>query len=120
MKPESGINNRWELLDRAVGVDGLRRRFNAYSWYNDDDLKISKDEHWCGFWNDCFDFVTVWPKTSAGMTIVRRIVEAFTDNGYTVESCVNNGVSIRYETMTAQESHDKARRNLLSGGRCSD
>lgn len=120
MKPESGIKGRWELLEEIIGIENLKHKFNAYGWYNGEHLRITKDEHWSGWWNDCFNFVTVFPKTYTGKRLVQRIGEAFTDNGYTVRACINQGISILYETMTAEESHKKAEQNLLSGGRMSD
>ena len=120
MKPENGINNRWDLIEQATGVKDLKHKFNAYSWYNDCHLKISREEHWCGWWNDCFDFVTVFPKDNLGVKMMQTIRDLFTRNGYTVSDLINNGISIHYETMTAKESNDKATENLLSGGRMSD
>ena len=120
MKPESGINNRWELLEQSIGIDDLMRKFNGYGWYNGEHVRISKDEHWSGWWNDCYNFVSIFPKTYCGKRMIQSISEAFAANGYKITPIINSGVSIIYETMTAQESHEKARQNLLSGGRMSD
>lgn len=120
MKPESGINNRWKLLESIVGVENLKSKFNAYGWYYNIHLKISKDEHWGGWWNDCFNFVDVFPKTDLGKELIQSITDVFTENGYTIQPIVNNGISIIYMTMTQQESHEKAKQNLLNGGRMSD
>lgn len=120
MKPESGIENRWELLESVVGVDNLKRKFNAYGWYHGEDFWISKDEHWCGWWNNVFNFVNVFPKTYRGSKIIETIARKFAEHGYTIQPIINNGISIVYETMTPEESDNKALRNLLNGGRMSD
>ena len=119
MKPESGISNRWELLESIVGVD-TKKKFNAYGWYNDNDIKMSKDEHWCGWWNDCFDFISIFPNSYLGKRMVDRIAELFAENGWSIKPIVNSGISLHYETMTRKESDDKALRNLLNSGRMSD
>ena len=120
MKPESGIEHRWELLEQAIGVDDLRHKFNAYGWYNGEHLRITKDEHWSGWWNDCFNFVSIFPKTYHGKRMLQSVSEVFKGNGYMISPIINSGISITYETMTPQESHEKARQNLLNGGRMSD
>lgn len=120
MKPESGINNRWKLLESATHIDDLRNKFDAYGWYNDEHLKMSKDEHWSGWWNDCFNFISIFPNTYHGKLMIRSISNVFAENGYTIRAIINNGIDIVYSTMTQQESHEKAKRNLLNGGRMSD
>ena len=120
MKSESGINNRWKLLEQAIGVDDLRHKFNAYGWYNGEHVRISRGEHWSGWWNDCFNFVTVFPNDYHGVVLKRRIAELFVENGYSVEDAISGGITIYYHTMTPEESHEKARQNLLNGGRMSD
>lgn len=120
MKPESGINNRWKLLEYAMGDDDLKYKFNAYGWYHDENFRISKNEHWSGCWNECFNFVDIFPTTCRGKTMLMLIAKRFEANGYTIRPIINNGISIVYQTMTQQESHEKAERNLLSGGRMSD
>lgn len=120
MKSDSGINNRWELLESVVAVGDLRSKFNAYGWYNDTDVKISRDEHWCGWWNDCFNFISVFPNSYHGKRMIQSIAELFIGNGWSVEPIINNGISLCYKTMTQTESHEKAVRNLLNGGRMSD
>ncbi len=120
MKSELGINNRWALLERVIGIDGLKGKFSPFGWYNDEHLKISKSEHWSGFWNDCFNFVSLFPNSHHGKMLLESISELFAENGYTISPIINGGISITYETMTPKESHEKARRNLLNGGRMSD
>ena len=120
MKPDSGINNRWKLLESVVGIEGIRDKFNAYGWYNDADLKITRDEHWYGWWNECFDFISIFPNSYRGKRTIQSVAEAFAKNGWTIEENINYGISIHYNTMTQEESHEKAVRNLLNGGRMSD
>lgn len=120
MKSESGINNRWELLESVVGVSDLKRKFNAYGWYHDENLRISKDEHWSGWWNDCFNFVNIFPMSNLGVKMIVSIAKLFEKNGYSVEPIINGGASIHYRTMTSAESDEKAKQNLLNGGRMSD
>lgn len=120
MKPESGISNRWQLLESVVGVGDLKWKFNAYGWYHDENFKISMDEYWCGWWNDIFNFVDVFPKTDRVAKMIESIARKFAEHGYTIQPTINNGISIVYETMTPEESDEKAKRNLLNGGRMSD
>lgn len=120
MRPESGINNRWALLEQATELSCLRQKFNAYGWYNGEHLRITKDEHWSGWWNDCFNFVSIFPTTYHGKRVLQSVGDVFARNGYTISPIINGGISITYETMTPQESHEKARQNLLNGGRMSD
>ena len=120
MKPESGINNRWKLLEQAIGVDGLKYKFNGYGWYDGEHVRVSKSEHWSGWWNDCYNFVSIFPKTYHGKRMLQSVSEVFAGNGYTIEHIINGGISIIYKTMTPQESHEKALQNLLNGGRMSD
>lgn len=119
MKSESGINNRWALLEQIVG-ENIKHKFSAYGWWHNEDLRISKDEHWSGWWNDCFEFVTVFPLTQNGKKIVAKMARLFTDHGYDVNRVINSGISVCYKTMTAEESYVKAKSNLLHGGRMSD
>ena len=119
MKSSFGINTRWILLADAIGKD-IKNKFNAYSWYTDSNIKASKSEHWCGWWNDCFDFVTLWPLSAYGVGVVKKAAQIFEQNGYTVRPAISGGISISYETMTAEESHQKAYDNLMNGGRMSD
>lgn len=118
MKPENGINNRWKLFSEATGMQ--KPKFNAYGWYECRDLRISRNEYWSGWWNDCFNFITVYPKTCYGKTIVENVSRVFTEHGYAISSVVNRGISIAFKTMTEEESRRKAERNLLNGGRMSD
>lgn len=120
MKPESGINNRWKLLDGVLGIDCLKYKFDAYSWYQNQHVRISKNEYWSGWWNDCFNFVSIYPRTYHGKTMLKSVTEVFEKSGYTISPIVNGGISITYRTMTQQESDERAKRNLLSGGRMSD
>lgn len=120
MKSESGINNRWELLEQAIGIDDLKHKFNGYGWYQGEHVRISKDEHWSGWWNDCYNFVCIFPETYHGKRMLQSVSEKFAENDYTITPIINSGISITYETMTPQESHEKARQNLLAGGRMSD
>lgn len=121
MKSENGIKNRWELLSEVLGNPNVKRDFSAYGWYQDGRIKMSKNEHWSGWWNDCFDFVDMWATSAKGKQLLQKAVEVFAENGYTIKTgLINGGISISYETMTAQESHEKAKRNLLNGGRMSD
>ena len=119
MKSESGIKNRWQLLACALGKD-IKREFSAYGWYSDGDIRVSKSEHWRGWWNDCFEFVTIFPLSEQGKRTIKRVSNLFAEQGYTISPAISGGISISYETMTAQESHEKARENLLNGGRMSD
>ena len=120
MKRESGIVNRWNLLEQCIGIDDLEHRFSAYGWYENEHLRISKSEHWYGFWNDIFEFVTIFPKSYHGKRLLQSVSKVFAENEYTITPAINAGISIAYETMTPEESHEKARRNLLNGGRMSD
>ena len=121
MKLKSGINNRWELLAEVVGNPNVKYEFSAYGWYTDGNIRMSKSEHWHGWWNDCFDFVDIWATSAKGKTILRKAAEVFLKHGYNIDTgLINGGISISYSTMTAEESHEKARRNLLNGGRMSD
>lgn len=120
MKSENGIKNRWELLESVLGIADLKHKFNAYAWYVDENFRISKEEYWSGWWNDIYNFLTIYPKNYHGKLILQSVKEAFEKNGYTVTSAINNGISIMYATMTQKESDEKARRNLLNGGRMSD
>jgi len=119
MKSESGISNRWALLETVIGIKNLKNKFNAYSWYNDNDWKISKSEHWCGWFNDNFDFVIIWAKSEKAKRMLDDIIKVFTDNEYDV-GLLGGGISIHYSTRTPQEVHEKAYNNLISGGRMSD
>lgn len=120
MRSENGIKNRWELLEQALGINELRDKFNAYRWYNDTHFHICKDDHWSGWWNDCYHFVTIFPETYHGKRVLQSVSEKFEENGYTILEAINGGISITYETMTQQESDEKAWRDLLNGGRMSD
>ena len=120
MKPESGINNRWKLLEYAIGDDDLKYKFNAYGWYQDENFRIYKDENWSGWWNECFNFVDIYPKTYHARVMLRLIAKRFEANGYTILPIINNGISIEYSTMTDAEVDEAVERNLLSGGRMSD
>lgn len=120
MKSENGIKNRWKLLEETTNIIDIKHRFNAYSWYNDEHLRISREEYWCGWWNNVFNFVSVFPKDYHGKILIRAIRKSFADNGYTIKNICDNGISIMYMTMTKEESDEKARRNLLNGGRMSD
>ena len=120
MKEMSGISTRWELLSDAVGKD-IKNQFSAYSWYQDDDIRVSKSEHWHGWWNDCFDFVSIWAKSAKGKRIVENAEQIFSNHGYTIQhGLIDNGIGIVYETMTEEESRQKAHENLIHGGRMSD
>lgn len=121
MKSENGIKNRWELLSEVLGNPNVKREFSAYGWYNDGHIRMSKSEHWHGWWNECFDFVSIFPTSVGGEKILQKAAEVFAKNGYTINTgLIDGGISISYNTMTAQESHEKAKRNLLNGGRMSD
>lgn len=119
MRSESGIKNRWELLESVLKED-VKSKFNAYGWCDCCDVKLSRSEYWSGWWNDCFNFVTIFPKTRRGVLVVENIRKKFTQHGYNVSNVINRGISIEYLTMTAEESDAKAKRNLLNGGRMSD
>lgn len=120
MKSENGINNRWELLESVVRVPNIKSKFNAYQWYKGADFNMTKEEHWHGWWNECFDFVTVFPLTQKGKTIVQELRELFEKSGWEVHSVIQGGISLEYKTMTSEEVHTKAESNLRHGGRMSD
>ena len=120
MIADNAIQNRWELLESVLGKN-IKHSFSAYSWYEDADLRISKSEHWSGWWNSCFNFISVWSRSAKGDKLKQRIAEAFSANGYAVNTrLINGGIGISFNTMTAEESRAKAERNLLNGGRMSD
>lgn len=116
---EFNPNNAWKLLSQVLGVD-IQRKFNAYGWYKDSDIKVSKDCHWSGWWNEYYDFITVFPKTGHGRDIIDEIESVFRDNGYDITYSYGGGINIGYSTMTKEESDNKEKRNLLNGGRMSD
>lgn len=114
------IANRWELLEGVIGVN-LKNKFSAYGWWQDSDLKISKGEHWHGWWNECFDFVSIFPKSFDGRREIQEIADTFKANGWDIDTgLINGGISIHYCEMTAEESKQKAYNNLINGGRMSD
>lgn len=120
MKSESGINNRWELLESIIHVPNLKSKFSAYHWYEDNDFRISKDEHWSGWFNDSFSFVSVWAKSAYGKRKLKEIEQKYRENGWSVDVLISNGIGLVYNTMTSEEIHAKAESNLLHGGRMSD
>lgn len=121
MKSKRGIDNRWELLERVLDIPKIKNKFDGYGVYRDENFHINKNEHWCGWWNDCFCFVDIWAESDYGREKLKEIENVFAEYGYTFNrSLVNGGLGIKYETMTAEESDKKAESNLLHGGRMSD
>lgn len=117
----SKIKNRWELLESATEIKDIKNKFSAYGWYNGLDLKISKSENWHGWWNECFDFVSIFPRSFEGREKIQKIAEVFKANGWDINTgLINNGISLSYCEMTPEESHRKAYNNLINGGRMSD
>lgn len=112
--------NRYELLANIIGVN-IKSKFSAYGWWENADLKISKDDNWSGWWNECFNFISVFPKSNKGEKQIQKIVDDFIANGWEINTgLINKGISIYYNEMTPQESKEKAFKNLINGGRMSD
>ena len=115
MKPESGIKNRWTLLEKAIGIVGIERKFDAYSWYNDSDLRISKSEHWCGFWNDCFDFVFVTVRENQLYGVLEALksnpaaVAAITFLGLMIMCILISGIVLIIAEFARRSSREKLR-----------
>jgi hypothetical protein len=116
----NGINNRWELLSHVLDIPNIKYKFNVYGRYEDDDFSITKDEHWCGWWNECFCFVNIWPKSDYSKKKLLEVKDVFSEHGYTFTKLVSGGLGINFKTMTEEESNKKAESNLLRGGRMSD
>ena len=115
---ESEINKCWEMLEQATGISNIKNCFSAYGWFKTNEITISKDDHWYGWWNDCYSFVTIWTKDRSLSAKIKKI---FAEAGWTIdEGIINGGFSLSYKTMTPEESHKKAYSNLMSGGRMSD
>lgn len=117
---ESVLKEKWELLEKLVGISDIKHKFNAYGWYKDSDYTISESDHWSGWWNDYYNFVDIWGNTSTAQKELKNIAEQFKKTGYDINPIINNGISIGYSTMSAEESHKKAYDNLCHGGRMSD
>lgn len=113
-------SNCWKEAERFLNIKNIRCAFSAYGWIDTADYKVSKEDHWSGWWNDYYNFVMVWPKTKTGKAGLERMRDAFISNGWDVRPCINGGYSFGYSTMTAEESRAKADRNLANGGRMSD
>lgn len=121
MLNENNINDRWTLLEEIIGIDKLKHKFDAYSRFTNEDWTIEKEEHWHGWWNENFDFVTIWAKSKDAKIKLQEIERVFAGRGWTIEDgIINGGICLTYKTMTAEESKKKAYDNLLNGGRMSD
>ena len=120
MSESQKINVGWETLNNIVGCK-VKQKFSAYGWYEDVDLRISKDDNWTGWWNECYCLASIWAKTGSGRTKLTMIKSKFEKLGWTVNTgLINGGISLSFNTMTKEESKQKAYNNLINGGRMSD
>lgn len=106
-------NFLWDLL-------GVKPNFNAYGWMETPDLKISKNDYWSGWFNDCYNFVNIFPKTEHGLELLEKISRAYYNFGWNLGKLVNKGLGLTFSTMTKEEVDAKAHNNLVHGGRMSD
>lgn len=114
------VNESWRTLENIIGITELKRKFNAYGWYDDDVFRIGKRDHWHGWYNECYDLVSIWPVSREGKTKLNEVVKVFTDQGWNVTPIINGGISLSYSTMTTEEVDKRCYENLLAGGRMSD
>lgn len=99
---------------------GVRPSFNAYGWMETNDLKISKDDHWYGWFNDSYSYLTIFPKTMTGLTQIEDVRKIYLAMGWKVTKAINRGIGLSFDTMTPEEVDAKADSNLVHGGRMSD
>lgn len=101
---------------------------DAYGWgkTNLDGLIYSYDNHYCGWWNECYNWITLQAKTIIRTETLDKIEKAFKNKRYWKVGGARNkygeyfSISLSYCEMTKEESHQKALDNLMNGGRMSD
>ena len=98
---------------------------NAYHWGDSttiEGLHFSLQDYYSGWWNECYNFISFFPKNWKAKEWCDRILNKFNSlgNGWKAKRLINNGVGLEYCKMTEEESKKKALDNLMSGGRMSD
>lgn len=115
-----GISNRWSLLEQAVSIPDIKDKFSAYGWYQDNDIKISKNESYCGWHNEVFNFVSIWALSPLGRAKLVNAQNVFGANGYIFSTLIQGGIGIEYRFMSNDEVHKRLEQNFRNGGRMSD